>query len=247
MALTDKLTNIANAIRAKTSETSKMSLDEMPGKIENISGDVTPPYVKETYNSNRDLVSAIFVGYTKIRPYACYNCGNLSNINFQNCNITDIGSSAFSCCINLTSFTIPDSVNNIGDSAFDSCEYLTSIVIPNSITNIGVSAFQRCRRLQSINIPGGITSIKSYTFTDCSSLTSIIIPANVETIGYAAFGRCTSLTTIRLYRVEPPSISNTSFSSTTALESIIVPKGSGEAYKLAPNWSSYSSKIEEAE
>lgn len=36
MALTDKLTNIANAIRAKTETTEPMTLDEMPTKIANI-------------------------------------------------------------------------------------------------------------------------------------------------------------------------------------------------------------------
>lgn len=39
MALTDKLTAIADAIRAKTGETGKMTLDQMPAKI------YTPPYM----------------------------------------------------------------------------------------------------------------------------------------------------------------------------------------------------------
>lgn len=42
MALTDKLTAIANAIRSKTGETGKMTLDQMPTKIEGI---VTGPSI----------------------------------------------------------------------------------------------------------------------------------------------------------------------------------------------------------
>ena len=38
MALTSKLTAIADAIRAKTGETGKMTLEQMPGKIGGISG-----------------------------------------------------------------------------------------------------------------------------------------------------------------------------------------------------------------
>ena len=37
MALTNKLTNIANAIREKTGNTDKMTLDEMATEISNIS------------------------------------------------------------------------------------------------------------------------------------------------------------------------------------------------------------------
>ena len=38
MALTDKLTAIANAIRSKTGKTETMTLDQMPTEIEAISG-----------------------------------------------------------------------------------------------------------------------------------------------------------------------------------------------------------------
>ena len=42
MALTDKLTAIANAIRGKTGESSTMTLDQMPTKISNIPTGITP-------------------------------------------------------------------------------------------------------------------------------------------------------------------------------------------------------------
>ena len=42
MALTDKLTAIADAIRAKTGESGGMTLGEMPGKIAAISGGSLP-------------------------------------------------------------------------------------------------------------------------------------------------------------------------------------------------------------
>jgi hypothetical protein len=38
MALTDKLSNIAEAIRSKTGKNEEMTLDEMPNEIESISG-----------------------------------------------------------------------------------------------------------------------------------------------------------------------------------------------------------------
>ena len=52
MALTDKLTAIAEAIRAKSGDTTKLTLDAMPGAIDGISSEVfphasIPDYVKD--------------------------------------------------------------------------------------------------------------------------------------------------------------------------------------------------------
>ena len=57
MALTDKLKAIADAIRAKIGGTDTMTLDDMPTAISNISGDVEPPYVKETYDASGNLIA----------------------------------------------------------------------------------------------------------------------------------------------------------------------------------------------
>lgn len=42
----------------------------------------------------------------------------------------------------------------IGEKAFSCCRNLTSIDIPNSVTNIGQNAFEKCHRLTSINFQG---------------------------------------------------------------------------------------------
>ena len=85
--------------------------------------------------------------------------------------VTSIGEDAFSCCISLTSITIPNSVTAIGDRAFPSCISLTSITIPNSVTYIGNAAFHNCSSLPSITIPNSVTSIGKSAFSDCSNIT----------------------------------------------------------------------------
>ena len=90
-------------------------------------------------------------------------------------NVKEIGSSAFSSCLGLSSISIPEGVKIIGMNAFFGCQKLTSIEIPNSVISFGDRAFFKCLALTSIVIPHSVTSIGTQAFSVCSSLTSIIV------------------------------------------------------------------------
>lgn len=53
----------------------------------------------------------------------------------------------------ITSITIPDSVEEIGDWAFSSCYFLESINIPDSVTQIGDNAFEGCGKIKQAILP----------------------------------------------------------------------------------------------
>ena len=112
--------------------------------------------------------------------------------------VTDIGSLAFKCCKNLTSVSIPSSVNSIGLGAFEYCTGLTSATIPNSVTSIGDYAFYRCSELTNVKIPNYVTSIGSYAFARCRKLTSIAIPNSMSKIEYNTFYECSGLTSVTI-------------------------------------------------
>lgn len=130
MALTDKLTAIADAIRSKTGGTDSLTLDQMAGEIDNIqSSGATEPYIEEVYNSYGALINVNMHGYTKIRRCAFYGCSHLA----------------------LTS--LPSGITNIGKSAFNNCTGLTSITFEGTPTSINSSSFSNCSNLTTINVP----------------------------------------------------------------------------------------------
>lgn len=136
--------------------------------------------------------------------------------------VTSIGKEAFSNCSKLTSIVIPDNVTSIGDHAFSSCYGLTSVTIGNGVTSIGRGVFYRCEGLTSVTIPNSVTSIGNSAFENCSGLTSMIV-----------------------LNTTPPKLGQEAF-AVTAIMTITVPAGCGEAYKAADGWSTYADKIVEA-
>ena len=110
--------------------------------------------------------------------------------------VTKIGNGAFKSCQNLTTVTLPATLEKIGEDAFHYSS-ITSIEIPNTVRTIGMYAFAMCANLTSANLPTGLTTINSCLFLNCSKLTSINIPEKVKTIGRTAFTMC-GLTSIDL-------------------------------------------------
>ena len=89
---------------------------------------------------------------------------------------------------NITSVTIPNTVDWIGEYAFSECTNLTSISIPNSVIWIGDYAFSFCNSLFSVSISTSATRIGHKAFYNCNNLKSISIPKSVTEIGIDAFG-----------------------------------------------------------
>jgi hypothetical protein len=93
--------------------------------------------------------------------------------------VTTIGEEAFSAeamgpstdnldgirSIEITSVTIPASVNKIEDKAFFCCNKLSSVKIKGSDITIGNAAFCECRSLEDITFPSIIKSIGSFAFS----------------------------------------------------------------------------------
>ena len=205
-----------------------------------------------------------------------YGCKSLTSITIPD-GVTIIRQLAFGDCASLINITIPDSVNTIEERAFVGCSSMVEFsgkfasddgrciiidstilayahasgntyTIPDSVTTIGKSVFRGCTSLTNITISDSVTSIGALAFYGCNSLTTVTIPFNVTTIGEGAFNGCSGLKKVYCRATTPPVLEGYQvFDENPSNRRIIVPIGSGEAYKTGTYWKEYASSIFEDE
>ena len=81
--------------------------------------------------------------------------------------VTGIESNAFDGCFELTSITIPNSVETIGEQAFQGCTGLTNETIGSGVTTIGAKAFNYCNALETVKCIGTVPPVMASA--DCFS------------------------------------------------------------------------------
>lgn len=146
--------------------------------------------------------------------------------------VTSIGKEAFRGRYEMTSVTIPSTIENIGDYAFEDCimsdRGLRNVVFAagSSLKNIGKYAFASCTLLETLNyIPSTVTTIDEGAFSHCEKLSSnIIIPTGVTMIKKEVFKYCSSLTTVTIPSTVN-AIMDDAFNGCEKLATITIPVG----------------------
>ena len=141
------LTDIANAIREKNSQTTEYKPKEMASAISNIpsggGGD------NEMFNALIDrTITDIYYEGTVIGGYAFQGCNNLTPIiteaNFPK--VTELKGASFYKCTAITEVNLPKVNKFTGIDQFYGCTNLTTINLP-SLTSTNQNAFQNCSKL----------------------------------------------------------------------------------------------------
>lgn len=198
----DKLTAIADAIRAKTGGTENLTLDQMPTEIAGIEteaeislqnkeisengtysaddgydglGQVTVNVASSGGGSDEEIINNMLTrGFTEFSSDA-----------------TSIGHYVFCECRSLTDINFPN-LTSIGNYAFSYCTALTDVDFPN-VTSIGFQSFFQCWDLENVSLPN-IATIPTQSFGGCSALTTIDFSSAIS-IGSYAFNGCNALIT----------------------------------------------------
>lgn len=142
------------------------------------------------YNYDYETTEWVFIA-----PAPWYDYRSKINSVIIEQGVSNIGSSAFRWCENLTYVRLPNSITNIEKYAFCNCKNLTNIEMSNSVSNIGELAFAYCS-FYNITIPTTMISIGERAFAYNSNLEKITIPINVKKIDRDAFIECSGLTSI---------------------------------------------------
>lgn len=210
MALIDKLTEIANSIRAKTGGTEPLTLDQMATEIKSISG-------------NEDLF------YKRIT-------GQLGEEIVLDEKYTTIGSYSFSGNPNLKKITA-DYVTSYSRSAF--CETSAETISLRGLVNANVAnLFYNNKLLKNILLTSLESTSDSYIFGQCPSLEVLVLPKLKSLNGYAVFQGDNNLKTLVFGGDSVVKLGNigniANFNKGTIyVKSELIPE-----YESATNWSS---------
>ena len=169
-----------------------------------------------------------------------YTYSRLSYLNLPD-GIKSIGESAFEECRNLSHIVLSDELTSIGNRAFYGCTALTEIIFPEALLTIGDYAFYNCGAIENVIIPDNVTSIGGNAFGYCKQIKTVTIGENVTSIGGSAFYEIRGLMDVYCKPVTPPSGCGIDANATSVR--IYVPTESIEAYKSAPGWKNFKSKI----
>lgn len=101
--------------------------------------------------------------------------------------VTEIGSYAFSCCLDLEEVYMEDSVTKIGQGIFYICPSLVEAELSDNIRTIPSWAFAQCQSLSDVKLPLYLESIETFAFYECGALSAVYIPPYIERMGRAAF------------------------------------------------------------
>lgn len=125
-------------------------------------------------------------GVVGIAPRAFSSAVNLKQVIFPDYSLREIGEFAFASCRELTSITIPGSVEKIGTGAFQFCDKLKNITVLHGIkkqdtdgndTYVDMKAeagvFADCRVLENVTIAPSVTSVSDDWFSDIIAASSI--------------------------------------------------------------------------
>lgn len=231
----------------------------------------TPSSGKLTINGDCVAFSTSRFAYAS-KEYATSNCITaVKSFGMTN----EIAAQAFQECYKLTNVSIPNGVTKIGLQAFHKCTGLRSVTIPASMTEIDPTAFSLidCDNIVTVDsknvnfkidgnclievatnsivsgfvnsiIPSYVKIVLNGSFRGRTSLRSVTIPAGVTKIGNGAFSQCAGLTSVTILATAPPTLGTDVFKESPV--SIVVPKGCGDIYKAATNWSEWADNIVEA-
>ena len=227
MALTDKLTDIADAIREVGGTTAKLTPAEMPDAIEKLGEGEAIEKAKR--DAMRSIVDGSFAGV------------------YSDEELTEIKTGAFARCKQLTGLDLPNATV-FGTSFASECTSLTDVYLPKlakAYDSSPQSEFSSCTALERLRLPK-LTVMGWHMVYNCSSLRHVDQGEAGILLDYSTCPQLETLVLRRTYGVVNMQVTSNIHSSCPIANGtgyIYVPRALVEKYKVATNWSVYADQI----
>lgn len=169
------------------------------------------------------------IPFTAISEKAFFNDKQLTSLSLPS-SVERVDSLAFEGASNLKTITFSDGgkgLKKIDSLAFKDCSSLESIDLSNAeITEIPARAFENCTSLKSVKLPPTVTKIANNAFSGCSKLEEIkgLEQCKISELSATAFDGCVRLKDINLSNATIAAIPDQIFSGMRGLISATVPK-----------------------
>lgn len=184
---------------------------------------------------------------TSLAYYAFYGCSELTSISLPP-TIESIGTGAFMYCTALESITLPQNLKTLGGQVFSNCTSLKEVDLKDATFNMVPSyAFSRCNSLKAITLPATVTYIANNAF-EGTGLETIILGEQLTSIGDCAFAECQQLNDIylRSKHFEEQFRWGDLFSTPTYyFGTLHVPEGTANFYRHLETWKQFVNIVEE--
>lgn len=141
------------------------------------------------------------------------------------------------------SLIIGPGTTGLGPYCFEGWLSILSITMPSTLLSIESGAFTNCLALKTIDIPDSVTQISDYVFNGCGNVENVTIGSGCTSIGAYAFSPFSKAIGVTCKAVTPPTITDSTFYGIKSTVKYYVPASSLEAYKAAPIWKTFASKI----
>ena len=151
-------------------------------------------------------------------------------------------SSDYSGDVKIPPYVVHDGVvyrvSSIAEGAFYECGQMTSITIPSTVNYIESEAFYYCTGLTMVYIPESVTTIEDWNFYKSDELTTVILPSTIREIGDAVFASCAKLSKVTCKATTPPTTGSGCFASLSS-KTLYVPESAVSAYQSEGDWNSW--------
>ena len=254
--LTDFLTDVANAIRAKKGTTAKINPQDFSSEIASIStggGDTpTPDTPTPDIPVIGDGKTYLYIkiaekGRMKVPLYFSQTVANGVTIDWGDGSATQTLSGTGN---KNTTHTYADvgeytiSLNPSSGCTLGLGHNTSSYCVMGST---GDSGKVYCKMLQAVEIGRNVTSVGNNAFSNCNTLASVVIPDSVTSIGKNVFYSCQGMAYCDFRASKSvPTLGTSAFSNVPSDCKIVVPDALYSSWTTATNWSSYASKIVKA-